>query len=115
MTEFRLASHFIQLQSTFKQHDLLRFQRTITVVSRFSPRVSFSDGKKSRPGNDNELPRNSSTSIELFFPKTRRFGESFGQIPIIANQQGILQMMEEVLASVGAQDMDTNGYELSVL
>ena len=35
--------------------------------------------------------------------------------PLIPNQQGTFEMREEVLSSVGAQDSDTVGYELSYL
>ena len=35
------------------------------------------------------------------------------RVPITPNQQGTFEMREEVLSSVGAQDTDTSGYELS--
>ena len=37
------------------------------------------------------------------------------RVPITPNQQGRFEMREEVLSSVGAQDTDTSGYELSDL
>ena len=37
------------------------------------------------------------------------------RVPITPNQQGTFEMREEVLSSVGAQDMDTRGYEVSDL
>ena len=37
------------------------------------------------------------------------------RVPITPNQQGTFDMREEVLSSVGAQDTDTSGYELSDL
>ena len=37
------------------------------------------------------------------------------QVPITPNQQGTFEMRKEVLSSVGAQDADTKGYELSDL
>ena len=37
------------------------------------------------------------------------------RVPINPNQQGTFQMREEILSSVGAQDTDTSGYELSDL
>ena len=37
------------------------------------------------------------------------------QLPITPNQQRTFELREEVLGSAGAQDMDTNGYELSGL
>ena len=37
------------------------------------------------------------------------------RVPITPNQQGTFEMTEEVLSTVGAQDTDTRGYELSNL
>ena len=37
------------------------------------------------------------------------------RVPITPNQKGSFEMREEVLSSVGAQDTDTRGYELSDL
>ena len=37
------------------------------------------------------------------------------RVPITPYQQGTLEMRDEVLSSVGAQDIDTRGYELSDL
>ena len=37
------------------------------------------------------------------------------RVPISPNQQETIEMREEVLSSVGAQDTDTRGYELSDL
>ena len=37
------------------------------------------------------------------------------QIPITPSQQGTFELREEVVASAGAQDMDTSGYDLSDL
>ena len=37
------------------------------------------------------------------------------RVPITPNQQGTFEMREEVLSSVGAQDTDRSGYELSDL
>ena len=35
------------------------------------------------------------------------------QDPVTANQQGTHEMRDEVLSRVGAQDMDTSGYQVS--
>ena len=37
------------------------------------------------------------------------------RVPITPNQLGLFEMREEILSSVGAQDTDTRGYELSDL
>ena len=43
------------------------------------------------------------------------FNNLLPRVPITPNQQGTFEMREEVLSSVGAQDTDTSGYELSDL
>ena len=37
------------------------------------------------------------------------------RVPLTPNQQGFFEMRQEVLSSVGAQDTNTRGYELSDL
>ena len=37
------------------------------------------------------------------------------RVPITPNQQGKMEMRDEVLSSVGAQDLDTSSYEVSDL
>ena len=37
------------------------------------------------------------------------------QVSITPNQEGTMEMRDEVLSSVGAQDMDTSGYQVSDL
>ena len=37
------------------------------------------------------------------------------RVPVTPNQQGTLEMKDEVLSSEGAQDMDTSGYQVSDL
>ena len=37
------------------------------------------------------------------------------RVPITPNQQGTIEMREEVLSSVGAQDLDTSSYQLTDL
>ena len=37
------------------------------------------------------------------------------RVPITPNKEGTIEMREEVLSSVGAQDLDTSGYQVSDL
>ena len=37
------------------------------------------------------------------------------RVPITENQEGTMEMRDEVLSSVGAQDLDTSGYQVSDL
>ena len=43
------------------------------------------------------------------------FNNHPAQVPITPNQQGTFEMREEILYSVGAQDMDTSSYQVSDL
>ena len=37
------------------------------------------------------------------------------RVPITTNEEGTIEMREEVLSSVGAQDLDTSSYQVSDL
>ena len=76
----------------------------------------FSDCKRSRPRNDNRLPRITSASLEpVEVPQTRIFGQSFGPSPNHANHQATFELREEVLATARTQEVVTSSYELSDL
>ena len=47
--------------------------------------------------------------------KTRLFEPPFSESSSYPNKQGTREMRDELLSSVGAQDMDTNGYQVSDL
>ena len=51
----------------------------------------------------------------LFSQRQEFLNNHLPRVPITPNQQGTFEMREEVLSSVGAQDTDTRGYELSDL
>ena len=51
----------------------------------------------------------------LLFQSQEFLDNHFPRVPMTPNQQGTFEMREEVLSSVGAQDTDTSGYELSDL
>ena len=42
-------------------------------------------------------------------------GNHLARVPITPNQEGTLEIRNEVLSIVGAQDMDTSGYQVSDL
>ena len=61
-------------------------------------------------------PENPLAACSLLLSKTQEFLDNhLPRVPITPNQQGTFEMREEVLSSVGAQDTDTSGYELSDL
>ena len=47
--------------------------------------------------------------------KTRLFEQSSSGVPITPNQEGTVEMRDEVLTNVGVQDLDTSGYQVSDL
>ena len=47
--------------------------------------------------------------------RQKRLDNHLPRVPITPKQQGTFEMREKILSSVGAQDTDTSGYELSDL
>ena len=43
------------------------------------------------------------------------FNNHLARVPITPNQEGTMEMRDEVLSSVGAQDLDTSSYQVSNL
>ena len=103
-------------QSTKKQHEFLSLQRRYWVVSRLWTRFSYSDCKKSRPWKNNMFPRYSCGNLKLVVvSKTNFLIHCLGRFPITPNQEGTIEIRDEVPSSVGANDMDTSGYQVSDL
>ena len=110
-------SLFIHFQSTVKQHVFLSLQRWYWVISRIWTRFSYSDCERSCPGKANKVPRISSGSFQLVVVTNTKMFENnhLSWVPITPNQQRTQEMGKDVLFSVGAQDMDTLGSEVSEL
>ena len=103
---------FIQL--TQNHHGLLSLQRRNPVDSRFSTRLCFYCSKWSRPKYNNQLTRNTPSSLAItLVSKTRLLNNLLARVPFTPNQEGTLEMRDEVLSSVGAQDLDTSSYQVS--
>ena len=51
----------------------------------------------------------------LLYQRQDFLNNHLAQVPITPNQQGTFEMREEVLSSVGAQDMDTSSFQVSNL
>ena len=61
--------------------------------------------------NSREIPV---AALSLLLPQREQFlNNHLVQVPVTPNQQGTHKMWDEVLSSVGAQDMDTSGYQVS--
>ena len=72
----------------------------------------------------NDLEQNITTSSQeiplaawqLLLPQRQDFlNNHLSPVPITSNQEGTMEMRDEVLSSVGAQDLDTSGYRVSDL
>ena len=63
--------------------------------------------------NSQEIPL---AAWQLLFPKMREFLDNhLPQVPIIQSQEETMEMRDEVLSSVGAQNLDTSSYQVSNL
>ena len=72
----------------------------------------------------NDLDQNTTISSQeiplaawqLLLSQTQDFLDNhLSRVPITPNQEGTMQMRDEVLSSVGAQDLDTSSYQVSDL
>ena len=89
-----------------------------TILSRVLTfeQILYSYCKRSRPWNDKKFPRKSAGSLELAaVSKTRTFHQPSSASSISPNQKGTVEMRDEVLSSVDAQELDTSGYLVSDL
>ena len=101
------------VQPTIRQSDFLDFQQKNPVVSRLWKSFYFSDCKRRRPRNYNDLTGYFSTRLKnLVALKTKKLDNHLARIPITPVQQWKHEMREEVLCSAGTQVSDTCGYEL---
>ena len=50
----------------------------------------------------------------MLSPRQQFSTDHLAQVPVTSNKQGTHEIKDEVLSSVGAQDMDTSGYQVPV-
>ena len=63
--------------------------------------------------NSQEIPL---AAWQLLLSQTQDFSNNhLARVPITANQEGTMEMRDEVLSSVGAQDLDTSSFQVSDL
>ena len=80
--------------------------------------MSFNDSdcKRSRPRIHNKFPKILSGSLEVAVSQRQEFLKiQLARGRVTPNQQGTHELRDEVLSSVGAQDTDTRGYQVSDL
>ena len=71
--------------------------------SYFWTRFTYFDCKRSRPGIDEKIPRKSSASLDLVAVENSRFFEQPAGTSFI---EGTMEMRDEVLLKVRAEEMD---------
>ena len=86
------------------------------MVSRLWTRFSHSDCTKSRSKKDNKFSKVPPATWILLLSQRQQFLNNHLARALFAfKQQGTQEMRDQILSSVGAQDMDTSGYEVSAV
>ena len=108
---FQMLFQCIELEATFKQHDLLSFHRSNPVVSRLWSSFSYSDCRRSRSRLAEKILKKFFCQLGVcefvIVPNTKN--------RITLNRQGKFHFKEEVHALAGAQQKIIDHYELSDL
>ena len=114
--KIRSLSLFIHFQSTVSQHDFLSLQRRYWMVSRFWTRLSSSSMEWLVHGTTTCSLGNPLADWSLLLSQRQEIlSNHLTRVPNNPNQEVTLEMRDEVLSSVGAQDMDTSGFQVSDL
>ena len=75
--------------------------------------IAVNDLNQKLPISSQEIPL---AAWQLLLPQRQDFLDNhLPLVPITQNQEGTMEMREEVLSSVGAQDLDTSSYQVSDL
>ena len=75
--------------------------------------IVVNDFDQNRPISSQEIPL---AAWQLLLSQRQDFlNNHLARVPITPNQEGTMEMRDEVLSSVGAQDLDTSSYQVSDL
>ena len=78
-----------------------------------SPTIAVNDLVQNKTTSSQEIPL---IAWQLLLSQRQDFlNNHLPGVPITPNQKGTIEMREEVLSSVGAQDLDTSSYQLTDL
>ena len=81
--------------------------------SRFWSRLGYTCSKCSRPKFNNQLTKNTPSCLAIAVVSEARFLDNhLPRVPITQSQEGTMEMRDDVLSSVGAQDLDTSSYQV---
>ena len=126
LSHILILNLFIQFQSTVNQSNLFNLNQIIMIFSVSSDGVQWTldSGPDSVTIAVNDLDQNITISSQeiplaawqlLFFQRQDFLDNRLPRVPITQNQEGTMEMRDEVLSSVGAQDLDTSSYQVSDL
>ena len=86
------------------------------MVSRLRTRFSDSNCKRCCPGKEKVSQEILLAAWNLLLSKRQKFlNNHLTRVPDTPNQQGTNEVRDELLSSIGVQDMDTSGYQVSDL
>ena len=114
MFVFQIILFIFNLQSTATQftedHDGIHWTLDFGTDS---VTIAVNDLEQNITITSQEIP---SAARQLLLSQRQDFLDNhLARVPITPNQQGTFEMREEVLSSVGAQDLDTSSYQVSDL
>ena len=111
---FNLQLTYTQL--TQQHQDLLSIQQRNPVTLDFGPdsvTIAANDLDQNTTISSQEIPL---AAWQLLLSQRQDFlNNHLARVPITPNQEGTMEMRDEVLSSVGAQDLDTSSYQVSDL
>ena len=97
LTKNSVPFHLLYFKSTVKQQVFLVLEWRYWVVSRLWNRLSYSDCKRFRPWIYNKFPRNFSGTLEIVAVQRENFLINLlARVPITPNQEGTMEMKDEV-------------------
>ena len=107
----------MHFRSTVKQHDSLSLQRRYRVVLRLGADSITPTVKSLVQEKRISSPRRSPLPVSNLLMSHREdfLKEHLARVPVTPNQQGTMGMRDEAFSRIGAQDMDTSGYQVSDL
>ena len=122
----QISNQFTQFHSTVNRystyiqltenHDLISLQRRMHWTLDFGPdsvTIAVNDLDQKITISSQEIPL---AAWQLLLSQRQDFlNNHLAQDPITPNQEGTVEMRDEVLSSVAAQDLDTSGYQVSDL
>ena len=111
---FNFSLKLTYTQLTQNHHDLLSLQRRNPVDSRLGPdsaTIAVNDLEQEITIISQEIRL---AAWQLLLSQRQDFlNNHLARVPITPNQEGTNEMREEVISSVGAQDLDTSSYQVS--